>query len=66
MIKLGKGQLSAEPVRTQFGWHLIRVDNVRAAQLPPLEALRPQIEQNLMEQRLMAFQEDLRGRARIR
>lgn len=66
MIKLGKGQLSAEPVRTQFGWHLIRVDDVRAAQLPPLEALRPQIEQNLMEQRLMAFQEDLRGRARIR
>lgn len=65
MIALAKGQTTAAPVQTQFGWHVIRVDDIRAAQLPTLEELRPQIVQQLQQDRLMDFQENLRSRARI-
>ena len=65
LVKLNKGQTTQEPVKTQFGWHVIRLDDVRDAQLPKLEAVKPQIAQQLQQQRLAKFQEDLRGKAKI-
>lgn len=65
MVKLGKGQMTDAPVQSQFGWHVIRVDDVRAAPLPSMEELRPQIEEVLQQQKLMEFQESLRAKARI-
>src|SRR5262249_20998750 len=38
-----KAQMTAPPVHTQFGWHIIRVDDIRAITPPPLEQVRPQI-----------------------
>jgi peptidyl-prolyl cis-trans isomerase C len=65
MTKLGKGQMTQEPVKSQFGWHVIRVDDIREAQLPKLEEVRPQIAQSLQQQKLAAFQETLRKNAKI-
>jgi peptidyl-prolyl cis-trans isomerase C len=65
MVKLGKGQMTQEPVKTQFGWHIIRVDDVREAQLPKLEEVKPQIAQQLQQQKLAKFQEELRAKAKI-
>ena len=65
MIKLGKGQMTDAPVQSQFGWHVIRVDDIRQAEMPAMDQLRPQIEQSLQQQRLMEFQESLRAKARI-
>lgn len=65
MTKLNKGQTSTEPVKSQFGWHVIRVDDIREAQLPKLEDVRPQIAQQLQQQKLAKFQEDLRTKAKI-
>jgi peptidyl-prolyl cis-trans isomerase C len=65
MVKLGKGQMTQEPVKTQFGYHIIRVDDVREAQLPKLEEIKPQIAQELQKQKLAKFQEEVRGKARI-
>lgn len=65
MTKLNKGQTSAEPVKSQFGWHVIRVDDIREAQLPKLEEVKPQIAQQLQQQKLAKFQEDLRTKAKI-
>ncbi len=65
MIKLGKGQMTDAPVKSQFGWHIIRVDDIRQAALPSVDELRPQIEQTLQQQKLMDFQENLRAKARI-
>src|SRR6478609_6871287 len=42
MTKLKKGETTTAPVKSQFGWHVIRVDDVRDAQLPKLEDVRPQ------------------------
>jgi len=65
LTKLKKGQTTDTPVKTQFGWHVIRLDDVRDAQLPKLEEVKPQIAQQLQQQKLAKFQEDLRGKAKI-
>jgi peptidyl-prolyl cis-trans isomerase C len=63
--KLNKGQTTDVPVKSQFGWHVIRVDDIRQAQLPKLEDVRPQVAQQLQQQKLQAFQEELRKSAKI-
>jgi peptidyl-prolyl cis-trans isomerase C len=65
LVKLKKGETTATPVKTQFGWHVIRLDDVRDAQLPKLEDVKPQITQELQKQKLAKFQEDLRAKAKI-
>ncbi|MGV1044244.1 foldase protein PrsA [Limnohabitans sp.] len=65
MVKLDKGQMTETPVKSQFGFHIIRVDDVREAQLPKLEEVKPQIAQQLQQQKLSGFQESLRSKAKI-
>ena len=64
MVALNKGQLSA-PVQSQFGFHIIRLDDVREAQLPKLEDVKPQIVQQMTQQRMAAFQQELRAKAKV-
>ncbi len=65
MLKLNKGQMTEVPVKTQFGYHVIRVDDIRTAQLPGFEELKPQIAQQLDQQRLGAYQQGLREKAKV-
>jgi peptidyl-prolyl cis-trans isomerase C len=65
MVKLDKGQMADEPVKSQFGFHIIRVDDVREAQLPKLDEVKPQIAQQLQQQKMGKFQEDLRSKAKV-
>ena len=65
LIKLDKGKMTDTPVKSQFGWHVIRLDDVRQAQLPKLEEVKPQVEQQLQQQKLAKFQEDLRANAKV-
>jgi peptidyl-prolyl cis-trans isomerase C len=65
LSSLNKGQLTQQPVKTQFGWHVIRVDDIREAQLPKLDEVKPQIAQQLQQQKLAKFQEDLRAKAKV-
>ena len=65
MLKLTKGQMTEVPVKTQFGFHIIRVDDIRNAQLPAFEELKPQIAQQIDQQRLGAYQQSLREKAKV-
>ncbi|WCM86447.1 foldase protein PrsA [Acidovorax sp. NCPPB 3576] len=65
LVKLNKGQMTQTPVKTQFGWHIIRLDDVREAKLPKLEEVKPQVAQQLQQQKLAKFQEELRTKAKI-
>ncbi len=62
---LTKGKLTDAPVKSQFGFHVIRLDDVRDAKLPPLEQVKPQVVQQLQQQKLAKFQNDLRTKAKV-
>jgi peptidyl-prolyl cis-trans isomerase C len=65
MVKLAKGKFTDAPVKSQFGFHIIRVDDVRETQLPPLDQVKPQISQQLQQQKLQAYQKGLRDKAKV-
>jgi peptidyl-prolyl cis-trans isomerase C len=65
MVKLQKGQTTDVPVKTDFGWHVIRLDDVRDQAPPPLEQVGPQIKQELERRRIQTLQTDLKAKARI-
>jgi len=65
MVTLKKGQTTDAPVKTQFGFHIIRLDDVRDSQLPKLDEVKPQILQQLQTNKLAEFQQSLRDKAKI-
>jgi peptidyl-prolyl cis-trans isomerase C len=64
MVKLKKGEMTETPVKTQFGWHIIRLEDTREAQFPPLDDVKPQIKQRLTQQKLAAFRDQLKKSAK--
>jgi len=65
MVALKKGQFTETPVKTQYGYHVIKLDDVRAAKIPTLEEVKPQIAESLQQKKLQAFQQELRSKAKI-
>ena len=60
MVKLPKGKFTAQPVQTQFGWHVIEVDDIRDAKIPSFEEVKPQLQQRMQGQYLDAYFKELR------
>ncbi|MCS6944406.1 MAG: peptidylprolyl isomerase [Sutterellaceae bacterium] len=65
MVKLEKGTFTEAPVQSPFGWHVIRLDDVRDAQFPPLAQVSAQIRESLQQQRIQSFLEELRKKANV-
>lgn len=65
LLNLKKGEYTKEPVHTQFGWHVIMLDDVRALKVPGFEELKPQLEQRLQQQAIQKTVADLRATAKI-
>jgi peptidyl-prolyl cis-trans isomerase C len=62
---LAAGSFTQTPVQTQFGWHIILVEEKRIAEAPTIEELAPQLRQNLISQNLGRLLDSLRTNARI-
>jgi len=62
---LQKGQVTENPVHTQVGWHVIKLDDVRTAKLPSLDEVKPQIQEALAQQKLAAYQEEMVKKAKV-
>lgn len=62
---LEAGNFTQTPVQTQFGWHIILVEEKRIAEAPTIEELAPQLRQNLISQNLGRLLDSLRTNARI-
>ena len=65
MTALQKGQITETPVQTQFGYHVIRLEDSRAAKVPAFEEVKPQIAESLQQQKLQAYQQELKKKAKI-
>jgi peptidyl-prolyl cis-trans isomerase C len=65
MVKLDKGKYTEAPVQTQFGWHVIRVDDVRPTKFPGLDEVKGQVTERLQQQALEKNLADLRAKAKI-
>ncbi len=65
MVALNKGEITQTPVKSQFGWHVIRLIDVRQAALPPYDQVKAAIEKNLRERQFSDLQVKLRAAARI-
>ena len=62
---LEAGSFTQTPVQTQFGWHIILVEEKRIAEAPTIEELAPQLRQNLISQNLGRLLDSLRTNAKI-
>lgn len=66
LTALKKGELTQAPVQTQFGWHVIRLDDTRKAQIPAFDEVKDQLREGLQRRQLGALQERLKAKAKIK
>jgi len=60
-----KGALADKPVKTQFGWHIIEVEDTRPVEIPSFDKVKPQMEERMRQQTLAKYQQELREKAKI-
>jgi peptidyl-prolyl cis-trans isomerase C len=64
MSKLKKGEMTEAPVKTQFGYHIIKLEDTREAQFPAFDDVKAQLKQRLEQMKMQAFQDELRAKAK--
>jgi peptidyl-prolyl cis-trans isomerase C len=62
MVKAEKGKFTPQPVQTQFGWHVILVEDVRDAKVPSFDEVKPQLAQRMQAQHLDKYFRELRAK----
>ncbi|MFL6635682.1 MAG: peptidylprolyl isomerase [Massilia sp.] len=65
MTSLQKGAITETPVKTQYGFHVIKLEDVRAAKIPALEEVKQQVAESLQQRKLAAFREELMKKAKV-
>jgi peptidyl-prolyl cis-trans isomerase C len=65
MAGLEKGKYTQAPVQTQFGWHVIRLDDVRTSKPPAFEQVKEQIAESIRRKKLQDFQQTLKAKAKV-
>ena len=66
MVALKTGEITQTPVKSQFGFHIIKLEEIRDAQVPPFEEVKGQIAESLQQKKLQAFQQNLKKKAKIK
>ncbi len=66
LVRLEKGKYSEVPIQTQFGWHVILVEDVRAAiKFPSFDEAKPRLTEWLQQQAFTKNVNDLRAKAKV-
>lgn len=60
-----KGEVSKEPVKTQFGFHVIKLEDSRDAKLPTLDSLKPQLKRVISQKKMLAYMLEIKKGADI-
>lgn len=66
LASLKKGQFTETPVKTEVGFHVIKLDDVRPLKLPTLEEVKQQIGESLVQEKVQAYQQSLIKKAVIK
>jgi peptidyl-prolyl cis-trans isomerase C len=64
LTKLKKGEMTDVPVKSQFGWHIIRLEDTREASFPGFDEVKGQLKQRMEQVKLQRFQDELRTKAK--
>ena len=64
VLKLNKGQISA-PVQTQYGWHVIKLEDTRELKVPTFEEMKPNLEKRKQQETIQKTIEEMRSKAKI-
>lgn len=62
---LKKGEYTKEPVKTEFGYHVIQLEDSRPLTPPPFEQVKPQLQQRASQQQVEQLLKDLRAKAKV-
>ena len=65
VVAMKKGQTTTAPVKTDFGFHVIRLDDVRPLKVPAFEELKEQFRQRAQQQQIQKMVMDLRSKAKV-
>ncbi|WP_374586022.1 peptidylprolyl isomerase [Pseudoduganella sp.] len=65
MVALKDGQITEKPVQSQFGYHVIKLEGSRAAKVPALEEIKPQIAESLTQRKVAAYRDQLVSKAKV-
>jgi len=65
VAKLAKGEFTEEPVKSQFGYHVILLEDSRQKQIQPLEQIKPALTQQVQQQNLQKLFDDMKAKAKI-
>jgi peptidyl-prolyl cis-trans isomerase C len=61
-----KGDVSKTPVKTQFGYHIIKLEDSRNAKLPSMDSLKPQLQRVISQKKMLAYMEELKKTADVK
>jgi len=64
-IALAKGAITDVPVKTQYGYHVIKLEDTRATKIPPFEEVKQQVAESLQQRKLQVYREELMKKAKI-
>ncbi|MFC0170380.1 peptidylprolyl isomerase [Pseudoduganella danionis] len=65
MVALKNGEITQTPVKTEFGFHVIKMEESRAVKLPSFEEVKGQINEAMQQRKIAALREELMAKAKI-
>lgn len=65
MVALQKGAITETPVKSQYGWHVIKLEDTRAVKFPSFEEAKPQVTEAVQQKKIQAFRDGLMKKAKI-
>lgn len=66
VVDMDPGKVTPAPVETQFGWHVIKLEEKRDVKLPELENMKPQLKRQLEQSKMLEYMQSLRTAADVK
>jgi peptidyl-prolyl cis-trans isomerase C len=65
VVALKKGEITQKPVQSQFGWHVIKLEDTRDTPVPPFDQVKTQVENIVQQKKFKAYTDELMKTAKV-